>query len=71
MTLCELCKLQAPDNSCSLGHKTPQKMKCTDFMPGLERFCATPADYAGKAQVYQMAIFFGLKGKELKRVQTM
>ena len=71
MTLCELCKLQAADNSCSLGNKIPKKMKCVDFAPSVERFCATPADYKGKEQVIQMALFFGLKGKELKRVQTM
>jgi hypothetical protein len=46
-------------------------MKCPDFKPGVERFCATPGEYTGKNQVYQMAIFFGLKGRELKRVQTM
>jgi len=71
MILCELCRLQTSDQTCSRGNSIPKKMKCTDFTPGLERFCATPGDYAGRDQVYQMAIFFGLKGKELKRVQAM
>jgi hypothetical protein len=43
-------------------------MRCIDFMPGIERFCATPADYTGLAQLKQMAVFFGLAGKELRRV---
>ncbi len=71
MILCELCKLQATDKSCSLALKIPEKMRCPDFTPGIERFCATPEDYPRKDQAYQMALFFGLKGKELKRVQAM
>jgi hypothetical protein len=71
MTLCELCKLQEVDKRCARGLPIPTKMRCTDFTPGIERFCATPEDYTGKDQVYQMALFFGLKGKELKRVKMM
>jgi hypothetical protein len=71
MILCELCKLQSANLSCTLGNKIPKKMKCEDFTPAIDRICATPADYARKDQVYQMAVFFGLKGKELKRVQAM
>lgn len=71
MTLCELCTHQEKENRCAKGLTLPTKMRCSDFMPGIERFCATPADYANKDQRYQMALFFGLKGKELKRVQTM
>lgn len=71
MHLCELCTLQALDKNCSWGNTLPKKMKCPDFKPGVERFCATPEEYTGKTQVYEMAVFFGLKGRELKRVQTM
>lgn len=71
MLLCELCTLVAPEQKCALGNSLPKKMKCPDFKPGIERFCAAPAEYTGKNQVYQMALFFGLKGRELKRVQTM
>lgn len=71
MTLCELCVLQQPDGRCSNGHKTPSKMRCMDFSPGIEKFCATPADYVRQEQIKQMALFFGLAGKELKRVLAM
>ena len=71
MTLCELCRLQQTDGRCSNGHKTPPKMRCVDFSPGIERFCATPADYVRQEQIRQMAVYFGLTGKELKRVQEM
>jgi hypothetical protein len=43
-------------------------MRCIDFTPSIERFCATPAEYTGLAQLKQMALFFGLAGKELQRV---
>jgi hypothetical protein len=71
MTLCEFCVLQQADGSCSNGHTTPKKMRCVDFAPGIERFCSTPADYVGQEQLKQMALFFGLAGKELKRVLEM
>ncbi len=71
MTLCELCALQDVNKRCAKSLPPPPKMRCAEFTPGIERFCATPADYANKDQRYQMALFFGLKGKELKRVQTM
>lgn len=71
MILCELCTLQTTEKNCSRGHNTPTKMRCVDFTPGLERFFANAADYTGKAQITQMASYFGLKGKELKRVQQL
>jgi hypothetical protein len=46
-------------------------MRCVDFTPGIERFFATPADYTGRAQLKQMAVFFGLSGKELQRVLAL
>jgi hypothetical protein len=46
-------------------------MRCVDFTPSIERFCATPADYTGSAQLKQMAVFFGLAGKELQRVLAL
>ena len=71
MTLCEFCVLQKADGLCSYGRPIPKKMKCIDFRPGIDRFCSTPADYAGREQLKQMALFFGLAGKELKRVLTL
>jgi hypothetical protein len=46
-------------------------MKCVDFTPGIERFCSTPEDYTGREQLKQMALFFGLAGKELQRVLAL
>ena len=71
MTLCELCVLQQEDGRCSNGHKTPAKMRCVDFSPGIERFCATPADQVRQEQIKQMALYFGIAGRELKRVMAM
>ncbi|MGE0882214.1 MAG: hypothetical protein AB7P14_01600 [Blastocatellales bacterium] len=71
MTLCEFCMLQQPDGSCSNGHKKPLKMRCMDFAPGISRFCKTPSDFEGQDQLKQMALFFGIAGKELKRVLAM
>jgi len=71
MTLCEFCMLQQADGRCAAGRQTPKKMRCVDFTPGIERFCSTPADYAGREQLKQMALFFGLAGKELKRVLAL
>src|ERR1051325_1749088 len=71
MTLCEFCTLQQPDGRCSLGYTIPKKMRCRGFAPGIERFCSTPADYLGPEQLKQMALFFGLAGKELKQVLAL
>lgn len=71
MTLCELCVLQQTDGRCSNGLKTPPKMRCVDFSPGIERFCATPADQVRQEQIRQMAIYFGITGREMKRVLAM
>src|SRR5437870_13388487 len=71
MTLCEFCTLQQADGRCAEGHTIPKKMKCVGFAPGIERFCSTPADYVGPEQLRQMALFFGLAGKELKLVLAL
>lgn len=71
MTLCEFCVLQQSNGSCRNGLSIPKKMRCVDFAPGIEKFCATPADYVGQEQLKQMALFFGLAGKELKRVLSL
>jgi len=68
MKLCEFCLLQQKADECSVGYAIPKKMRCSGFTPGIERFCATPADYKGRDQLKQMAVFFGMAGKELKRV---
>lgn len=71
MTLCEFCIHQESNNRCAHDLSIPKKMRCVDFAPGIEKFCATPADYSGYEQLKQMAIFFGLAGKELKRVLSL
>ena len=71
MTLCEFCVLQQSDGRCAAGRTIPKKMKCVEFTPGIERFCSTPADYVGREQLKQMALFFGLAGKELKSVLAL
>jgi hypothetical protein len=70
MTLCEFCVLRQADGLCASGRTIPKKMRCADFTPGIERFCSTPADYAGPEQLKQMALFFGFAGKELKLVMA-
>lgn len=71
MILCEFCTLQQAGGTCAAAHTPPKKMRCVDFNPGVERFCATLADYKGPAQLRQMAIYFGLSGKELRRVMAL
>ncbi|MGE0104744.1 MAG: hypothetical protein AB7H86_18180 [Blastocatellales bacterium] len=71
MKLCDFCVRQKPDGQCSNGLKPRAKMRCGDFTPGIDRFCSTPEDYTGRDQIRQMAVYFGLAGKELKRVIAM
>lgn len=71
MTICEFCVLQQADKSCLRGLTIPKKMRCLDFAPGIERFCQDPTDYKGGEQLHQMASYFGLRGKELKRVHEL
>ena len=46
-------------------------MGCREFEPSLEGFCSDPKDFVGPAQIVQMAAFFGMKGRELKKVNLM
>jgi hypothetical protein len=71
MTLCEFCILEERSGVCSNGRTIPKKMRCVDFTPSIERFCSSPQDFAGQGQLRQMATFFGLAGKELKRVLAL
>jgi hypothetical protein len=71
MKLCEFCQLQQKEGGCELGHKPPEKMRCRDFQPGFDRFFGDRADFTGRKQIEQMALFFGLAGSELKKVLKM
>ena len=46
-------------------------MSCRDLEPALEKFCSDPKDFVSPAQIVQMATFFGMKGRELKKVNLM
>lgn len=71
MKLCEFCVFQQVDGPCFKDRRLPQKMRCVEFTPGIERFFAAPTDYTGREQLRQMALFFGFAGIELKRVLAM
>lgn len=59
------------DGSCRIGLNLPKTMRCREFAPGLEKFCANPADFTGPSQIIKMATFFGLGGTELKKVKIV
>jgi hypothetical protein len=46
-------------------------MGCHEFDPALEGFCSNPRDFVSPGQIIQMATFFGIKGRELKKVKSM
>ncbi len=71
MTLCEFCRRFQADGKCGMGLRIPTGMRCQDFDPGIEKFCADPADFKGAGQIIQMGTYFGVKGKELKKIKQI
>lgn len=71
MIVCDFCEQYRPDGTCRLGLNIPKAMGCREFDPALERFCSEPKDFVNAAQIVQMATFFGVKGRELKKVNLM
>ncbi len=71
MIVCEFCSQYKQDGKCGLGLKIPKGMSCREFGPGIDKFCSDPKDFVNHSQIVQMATFFGIKGKELKKVQLM
>ena len=71
MLLCDFCRQYQPDGSCRLGLNIPKSMGCRGFDPSMEKFCSDPKDFVSSTQIVQMATFFGIKGRELKRVSLM
>jgi len=71
MTACEFCTQFTSEGHCRLGLNLPKGMGCREFVPDIDSFCSDPKDFDSPAQIVQMATFFGLKGKELKRVKVM
>ena len=71
MIVCEFCAQYKLDGECGLGLNIPKGMRCRDFEPGMERFCADSKDFVSPRQIIEMATFFGVKGIELKKIQLM
>jgi len=71
MIICDFCLLRSSKGECSLGLKTPKTMKCREFSPGIERFCAKPTDFVNPNQIIDMARFFGIEKTELKKVKRI
>ena len=71
MKACDFCVQFRQDGSCRLDLTLPKAMGCHSFEPSLEKFCADPQDFVSPAQIVQMATFFGMKGRELKKVNLM
>ena len=71
MIICDFCLLRTQKGECRVGLKIPKTMKCREFEPGIERFCAEPTDFVNPNQIIDMARFFGLEKTELKKVKTM
>jgi hypothetical protein len=46
-------------------------MRCREFSPGVEKFCADPADFVSPNQIVEMAKFFGIDKTELKKVKII
>jgi hypothetical protein len=71
MNICEFCLAKTPDDLCRFGLKMPKTMRCREFAPGIDRFCAEPADFVSPNQIVEMAMFFGLQKTELKKVKVL
>lgn len=71
MIVCDFCLLRLQEGACGLGLTIPKTMKCREFSPGIERFCAKPTDFVSPTQIIDMARFFGLEKTELKKVKII
>ena len=71
MIVCDFCSQYQQDGKCRLGLNIPKTMGCREFDPLMERFCSDPKDFVSAGQINQMAAFFGIKGRELKKVALM
>jgi hypothetical protein len=71
MIICDFCLLRSPEGACRIGLNIPKTMKCRGFAPGIEKFCAKPADFVSPNQITDMARFFGLEKTELKKVKIV
>jgi hypothetical protein len=71
MIVCDFCLHRSQGGACGIGLNIPKTMKCREFTPGIERFCAKPADFVSPNQIIDMARFFGLEKTELKKVRII
>ena len=71
MIVCEFCLHYTPAGDCRMGIKIPKGMSCREFNPGMQKFCANPADFVSRNQIVQMATFFGFQRTELKKIKAM
>jgi hypothetical protein len=71
MTICEFCLHRSSEGYCGIGLNIPKTMRCKEFAPGMEKFCAKPEDFVSVDQIVEMARFFGLEKTELKRVRVV
>ena len=71
MIICDFCLLRSPEGACRLGLNIPKTMKCREFAPGMDKFCAKPSDFVSADQILEMARFFGLERTELKKVKLI
>lgn len=71
MIVCEFCMQYRPDGKCKLNLDLPKGMSCLEFDPGLEKFCSDPKDFVSSRQLVEIAMFFSIKGRELKKVRLM
>ena len=71
MIICDFCLQHSAIGTCKLGLKIPKGMTCREFTPGLEKFCANPADYVSPRQIVEMATFFGIQKTELRKVKLI
>ena len=71
MTICEFCRHHSTVGTCELGLNLPKTMRCREFQPGIEKFCADPADFVSPTQIVEMAKFFGFDRTELKKIKIV
>ena len=71
MIICDFCLLRSQDGACNLGLNIPKTMKCREFAPGIEKFCAKASDFVSSNQITDMARFFGIEKTELKKVRII
>jgi len=71
MIICDFCVHHSQQGVCRIGLNIPKTMKCREFAPGIEKFCAKPTDFVSPNQIVEMATFFGLGRTELKKVRII